>query len=276
MEMIFRNPKAFARFAQAKDAIEATSNPEDIVPSWMTDRLNIRLPFSVPGGQMYLMPDMPIKDLNVIGNWNDALGMINPVIKTPVELTMDTKLYFGQSSPFQGLVQMPGYMETTGLGSAAEALGFAQRDSSGKLMIQDKYLYALEQYFPFFGRSRRLLPSEPRYQDRLPVTVLNTLFGLSIRANTVSDKSGEIYARQRKIDQMATELQKLGYGGYDYWQKQVALASKPTAADKRPYLTLLQPKGGLPAGSPFTNVPTTGNGLAAALAQYAAQTGRTQ
>lgn len=276
MEMIFRNPKAFARFAQAKDAIEASSNPEDLVPSWMTDRLNIRMPFSIPGGQMYLMPDMPIKDLNILGNWNDALGMINPVLKTPVEMAMDTKLYFGQSAPFIGLVQMPSYMETTGLASAAETLGFAQRSSDGNLMIQDKYLYAIEQFFPFFGRARRLLPNEPRYQDRLPVTVLNTLFGLSLRANTTSDKQGEVYARQRRVDQLAEDLQKLGYGGYDYWQKQVALASKPTAEDKRPYLTLLQPKGGLPSSSPFTNVSSTGNSLAAALASYVAQNGSPQ
>jgi hypothetical protein len=55
---------------------------------------------------------------------------------------------------------------------------------------------------------------------------------------------------------LAEDLQKLGYGGYDYWQKQVAMASKPTPEDKRPYLTLLEPKGGLPADSPFTNVST--------------------
>lgn len=276
MEMIFRNPKAFARFAQAKDAIEATSNPEDLVPSWMTDRLNIRLPFSIPGGQMYLLPDMPIKDLNVLGNWNDALGMINPVLKTPVELTMDTKLYFGQSAPFVGLVQLPSYMEATGLGAAAESLGFAQRSADGKLMMQDKYLYALEQFMPFLGRSRRLLPNEPKYQDRLPVTVLNTLFGLSLRANTTGDQQGEVSFRQRKVDQLATDLQKLGYGGYDYWQKQVAMASKPAATDKRPYLTLLQPKGGLPSSSPYTNVSSTGNDLAKAFAQYFAQNGSSQ
>lgn len=257
MEMVFRNPKAFARYVETKDAIEAASSPEDLLPSWMTDRMNIRLPFSLPGGQMYVMPDMPIKDLNVLGNWNDLLGQINPVIKTPVEMAMDSKMYFGQSAPFQGLVQVPDTYEKVGLGSAMEMLGFAERDANGNLMAQDKYLYAMEQFFPLMGRARRLLPDEPRYQDRLPVTVLNTLFGLSLRANTQSDKYGEVKYRQKKIDQMAEDLQKLGYGGYDYWQKQVALASKPTATDKRPYLTLLQPKGGLPTGSPFTNVAST-------------------
>jgi hypothetical protein len=257
MEMVFRNPKAYARYVEAKDSIEAVSDPEDLLPAWMSDRMNIRLPFALPGGQSYVMPDMPIKDLNALGNWNDLLGMVNPVIKTPVEMVMDTKLYFGQSSPFLGYVQVPSTYEKVGLGAAMETLGFAKRDINGNLMAQDKYMYALEQFFPLMGRARRLLPDEPRYQDRLPVTVLNTLFGLSLRVNTQSDKYGEIRGRQKKIDKMAEELQKLGYGGYDYWQKQVALATKPTPTDKRPYLTLLQPKGGLPTNSPFTNVSST-------------------
>jgi hypothetical protein len=216
--------------------------------------MNIRLPFALPGGQSYLMPDMPIKDLNVLGNWNDLLGQANPVLKTPVEMVMDRTLYFCESSPFYGYVQFPTPYEKAGLGVAMEALGFAERDINGNLMAQDKYLYAMEQFFPLLGRAKRLLPDEPRYQDRLPVTVLNMAFGLSLRANTESDRYGEIRNRQKKIDKMAEELQKLGYGGYDYWQKQIALATKPTAADKRPYLTLLEPKGGLPSDSPFTNV----------------------
>lgn len=257
MEMIFRNPKAYARYAEAKDAIEVTSDPEDLVPAWMTDRMNIRLPFSLPGGQTYILPDMPVKDLNVLGNWNDLLGQINPVIKTPVEMTMDTKLYFGESAPFLGYVQVPEIYEKAGIGTAMEILGYAKRDANGKLMAEDKHLYAMEQFFPLLGRAKRLLPDEPRYQDRLPVTVVNMLLGTSLRANTESDKYGAVRAKQEKIDKMAEELSRLGYGGYDYWKKQVALASKPTPEDKRPYLTLLQPKGGLPVDSPFTNVSST-------------------
>ena len=257
MEMVFKNPKAYARYVEAKDAIEAVSNPEDLMPSWMKDRMSIRLPFALPGGQTYLMPDMPIKDLNVLGNLNDLVGQVNPVIKTPFEMMTNRKMYFGESAPFSGLVQMPTTYEKTGLGIAMEALGLAKRDVNGNLMVEDRNLYAIEQFFPFFGRARRLLPNEPKYQDRLPITVLNTLFGLSLRTNTKADQMGELRFRQQKIDNMAQELMKLGYGGYDYWQKQIAMASKPSSTDVRPYLTLIQPKGGLPASSPFTNVSGT-------------------
>jgi hypothetical protein len=153
---------------------------------------------------------------------------------------------------------MPDVYQTAGIGAAMEALGFAKRDKDGKLLVQDKQLYALEQFMPLFGRARRLLPSEEKHQDRLPVQVVNLLFGLSLRANTKSDKAGELYKRQSELDKLAETLSDLGYGGYEYWRKQVTLASKPTSTDKRPYLTLLQPKGGLPMNSPFTNVASSG------------------
>lgn len=264
LEMIFRNPKAYNRYTIFKDSIEAASDGEDIVPSWIADRMSIRLPWTLPGGQMYVLPDLPIKDLNILTNYNELIGSVNPVIKTPIEMLMDTKLYFGKSQQFQGYVQMPDVYQTAGLGAAMEALGFAKRDKDGKLLVQDKQLYALEQFLPFFGRARRLLPSEEKYQDRLPVQVVNTLFGLSLRANTKSDKAGELYKRQAELDKLAEELSDLGWGGYEYWRKQVTLASKPTDADKKPYLALLQPKGGLSYNSPYTNVSKSGTDWQAA------------
>jgi hypothetical protein len=104
------------------------------------------------------------------------------------------------------------------------------------------------------GRARRLLPTEPRYQDRLPTTIIDFLFGAGLRTNTQSDIRGELTARQKRVDAIASNLQKLGYGGYQTWTKQVATSRKPTSADKRPYLTLIQPKGGLGKDSPYTNV----------------------
>ena len=273
MELVFKNPKAFARYAQARDTIEAVSDGEEIVPSWMTDRLSIRLPWSIPGGQMYVLPDMPIKDLNVLGNWNELLSQINPIIKTPIESVMDTKLFFGKSAPFLGKVQVPIAYNAVGLGAAMEALGFATRNEEGTLVAEDKHLYVLEQFLPFMGRARRLLPNEPKHQDRLPLTVVNTLLGLGLRANTVSDKTGEIMKRQKSVDEMAENLQKLGYGGYSYWKKQIITSRKPSATDKRPFLTLLQPKGGLNANSPYTNVNSGGTDWAAILSRMASANG---
>ena len=255
MEMILRNPKAYSHYNIFAHNINAASDPEDIVPSWMRDRMAIRLPFSTDGGNMYVLPDLPLNSLQLIGNLDELGGQINPVIKTPIEMALDRKLYFGSSAPFrEGYVQFPAAYKL--LAPAMEAAGFAVRDANGNLMARDKHLYAIEQFMPFFGRARRLLPDEEKYQDRLPTTVINFLFGAGLRTNTDADKRGEILYRQQVVDQIAKDLKSLNWGGYEQWTKQVAVSRKPTEQDKRPYLSLLEPKGGLPNDTPYTSVPS--------------------
>lgn len=252
MEGVFRNPKAFSHYAELKSNIEAQSTPEDLIPGWMRDGGAIRLPWSLPGGGTYLMPDMPFKTLGALADPKQFLGNINPLLKLPVEQAMGYKMYMGKSAPFQGQVEMPAYMKP--IAPLLNLIGQAKTTESGQQMVNDKTLYALEQMWPALGRARRLVPSEQRYQDRLPVTWANFLFGASMRVNTDSDKAGELYARQGEVDKIAQELQDLGYGGYDYWRKQVAMSAKAGPNDKRPYLTLLKPKGGLGPNSVYSNV----------------------
>lgn len=265
MEMFVRNPKAYNHYNIFAKNIEAASDPEDIVPSWMRDRMAVRLPWDTSGGKMYALPDLPLNSLQLIGNLDELGGQINPVIKTPIEMALDRKVYFGKSAPFrEGMVAVPSVFKP--FAAALQAVGLAQRGKDGQVYTRDKYLYAIEQFMPFMGRARRLLPDEAKYQDRLPTTVVNFLFGAGLRTNTESDKAGELYYRQQVVDQIAKDLKTLGFGGYVTWSKQVAVSRKPTEKDKNPYLTLIAPKGGLPANSPYTNVPqkmSTGQMLAA-------------
>ncbi len=255
MEMLFRNPKAYNRYNIFKANIESVTPEEDLVPTWMKDRLNIRLPFSNKDGQMYVLPDLPFTSLNMFTNVDELAGQINPVIKTPVEMLMDRKMYFGKSAPFkEGYVQMPDILTKTGIAQVMGLTGLAEKDKSGNFMTRDKTLYAVEQFLPFFGRMRRLLPSEKKYDERAATTWINFLFGTGLRTNTMTDKSSELYFRQRSVDQIAKDLNSLGYGGYTYWNKRVETSRKPGENDKRPYLTLNQPKGGLGFNSPYTNV----------------------
>ena len=273
MEMLFKNPKAYNRYNIFKKNIESVTPEEDLVPSWMRDRLNIRLPFTNKDGQMYILPDLPFTSLNMFTNADELAGQINPVLKTPVEMLMDRKLYFGRSAPFtEGYVQMPDVLTKTGIAHVMAAAGLAERDKNGNFMTRDKTLYAAEQFLPFFGRMRRLLPSEKKYDERAATTWLNFLFGTGLRTNTMTDKSSELYFRQRSVDQIAKDLNSLGYGGYTYWNKRVELSRKPTASDKNPYLTLNQPKGGLGFDSPYTNV--RGQTDFAALAQALSSSGK--
>lgn len=255
MEMLFRNPKAYNRYNIFKKNIESVTPEEDLVPTWMKDRLNIRLPFTNKDGQMYILPDLPFTSLNMFTNADELAGQINPVLKTPVEMLMDRKMYFGKSAPFkEGYVQMPDILTKTGIAQVMGVVGLAEQDKQGNYMTRDKTLYAAEQFLPFFGRMRRLLPSEKKYDERAATTWINFLFGTGLRTNTMTDKSSEIYFRQRSVDQIAKDLNSLGYGGYTYWDKRVETSRKPKDTDKRPYLTLNQPKGGLGAGSAYTNV----------------------
>ncbi len=255
MEMLFKNPKAYNRYNIFKKNIESVTPEEDLVPSWMRDRLNIRLPFTNKDGQMYILPDLPFTSLNMFTNVDELAGQINPVIKTPIEMLMNRKMYFGKSVPFkEGYVQMPDVLTKTGIAQVMGAAGLAERDNNGNFMTRDKTLYAVEQFLPFFGRMRRLLPSEKKYDERAATTWINFLFGTGLRTNTMTDRSSEIYYRQRSVDQIAKDLNSLGYGGYTYWNKRVETSRKPGPNDKRPYLTLNQPKGGLGANSAYTNV----------------------
>ena len=267
MEMLFRNPKAYNRYNIFKKNIESVTPEEDLVPTWMKDRLNIRLPFTNKDGQMYIMPDLPFTSLNIFTNADELAGQINPVLKTPIEMMMDRKMYFGKSAPFkEGYVQMPDILTKTGIAQVMGVVGLAEQDKQGNYMTRDKTLYAAEQFLPFFGRMRRLLPSEKKYDERAATTWLNFLFGTGLRTNTMTDKSSELYFRQRSVDQIAKDLNSLGYGGYTYWNKRVETSRKPKDTDKRPYLTLNQPKGGLPYNSPYTNVRGSNTQLAAAIA----------
>jgi hypothetical protein len=266
MEMLFKNPKAYNRYNIFKKNIESVTPEEDLVPTWMKDRLNIRLPFTSKDGQMYILPDLPFTSLNMFTNVDELAGQINPVIKTPVELLMNRKMYFGKSAPFkEGYVQMPDMLTKTGIAQAMYLVGLAERDIDGKFLTRDKTLYAAEQFLPFFGRMRRLLPSEKKYDERAVTTWINFLFGTGLRTNTMTDRSSEIYYRQRSVDDIAKDLNSLGYGGYTYWDKRVETSRKPKDTDKRPYLTLNQPKGGLPYDSPYTNVSGSNAAAVAAI-----------
>jgi hypothetical protein len=255
MEMLFKNPKAYNRYQIFKSNIEAVTPEEDLVPTWMKDRLNIRLPFTNKDGQMYILPDLPFTSLNMFTNADELAGQINPVIKTPIEMLMNRKMYFGKSIPFkEGYVQMPDILTKTGIAQVMGLTGLAEKDQSGNFMTRDKTLYAVEQFLPFFGRMRRLLPSEKKYDERAATTWINFLFGAGLRTNTMTDRSSELYFRQRSVDEIAKDLNSLGYGGYTYWDKRVETSRKPGPNDKRPYLTLNQPKGGLGPNSAYTNV----------------------
>jgi hypothetical protein len=252
IEMLIRKPKVYAHLGMLQDNIQNLSPQEDLVPSWFGDMGGIRLPFSNPMGErMYMMPNLPMQDLNKLMNPKAVLGEINPLLKMPVEMLQQKQLYNGQEFR-KGFVEVPKTWEQLGIGKLLEMAGQAHKGKDGQLQTRDSTLYALESFMPLLGRTRRALPSEEKYQRRAVTSWMSMVLGLSFRSNTVQDQAGELYRRNATVDKINSDLQSLGYGGYRTKSRDLAVTTAPSKTDKSPYLMTVAPKGGLPSGSPYT------------------------
>jgi hypothetical protein len=208
IEGMLRKPRMYSRYMSAKRSVEATNEEEGLVPSWYKDTLTIHL-----GDGNYLFPELPFKDLNVLGNPQQALGMVSPVIKTPIEILMGKRVYNGQEFR-PGYTKVPGAYESMGLGRGLETLGLATRGTDGELMARESTLYGVEQFMPLLGRARRLFPDEEKYQQRLTTSYLSIMFGVGARTNTEVDQENELWARARGLDRLAEDAYTLGHDTY--------------------------------------------------------------
>jgi hypothetical protein len=216
--MLVKQPQKYGRYLQLKQNLESFSEDDPIVPQWFKDQYSIRLPFGGEDGQgMYLFPDAPFKSAFQMADPRQLLGSVNPIIKTPVELSTGSKVW--NQVPFTNeSAEIPSSWGGQPMGAALAAVGLASKGKNGQYYMQDKHAYVMEQFMPLLGRARRLAPSEQKYQDRAVTSWVSFLSGFSVRTNTQSDQRSELYRRRQHLDQMAESLQSLGYGGYDTWQ----------------------------------------------------------
>lgn len=257
VEMLFQKPVAYARIGYIQDNIERLSPQEDLVPAWFSEVGGFRLPFTNPTGeQLYMMPDLPPLDLRKVVNPQEWLGEINPVLKVPLELQFNRQLYNKQEFR-KGYVPFPEAWNKLGIGAITDALGKSKIDANGQRVGRDSDMYALESFMPLLGRVRRLFPSEDKYSRRVVATWASLVFGLGFRANTESDKKGELYRRSKRVESINTDLQGMSYGGYKTLSKDIAMGSAAKENEKSPYVMAVEPKYGLPFGSAYT-MPTQG------------------
>lgn len=219
IEAVLTKPKAYSRIATIKRNIEKGESEDGIVPQWMLEEGGFQLPF---GDDLWVVPDLPIKDLNNLNDPRRALSNLNPLVKLPVEITTNKQLW--NDRPFrEGYVGVPLTHQALGIGTALEAVGMARRDKDGNLVTRDSFLYAIDQFMPLIGRSRRMVPSEQKYQDRLATTWINFAFGLGLRTNTAAEQTGELKRRAGKVDALAEDMESLGYGGYYQYTSDVPI-----------------------------------------------------
>lgn len=198
IEMMARNPKVYTRTAFVTRNVNAQSSPDPVVPEYFSKLAPMmRLPWMTGGGHMYLTPDLPVRDLQLLepgGRFQvgtplrNAMSMVTPVIKTPIEM-------FGNKQFFKDIPlasdkyvppPMPALM-AKGLMPVLKASGVVH-ERDGQLLMSEKDAYALTQGIPLLGQYRRLFPNEPKYQRRAMSSWLSFI-GIGMRSNTLDEQA---------------------------------------------------------------------------------------
>lgn len=94
LEKLITNPgKMTALYKLVENAKAAHGTEEDDTPAWMKSELAIPL-----GDNKHLMLDLPLTQLSMLGGektLKNALGMISPLAKIPIELAMGRQIFSG-------------------------------------------------------------------------------------------------------------------------------------------------------------------------------------
>ena len=214
IESIGNRPAAWSRLRQIKGELEYASEAEGVVPDYFMENLGIRLPWRMDGSQLYVLPDMPFKDLNRWMKSDDRpitglkpLDMATrafaeaafPYAKLPIELWAGKQFF--ADLPLKGRFQNvpPSYANIPGLMPILGGLGKAEKNRKGEWKMTDSDLYVLDQMMPFMGRLRRLIPGEEKYEKRWLTPFMSTMFGGGLRANTPEEQRNQLIRMQREL-----------------------------------------------------------------------------
>ena len=220
VESIGKKPRAWARLQQVKEELELTSPMENMVPDYFGANMGIRLPFTKGGNRVYVLPDLPFRDMQKItkdmDNFLDVPGLVEgtgrlalestmPPVKLPIELMMGKQVFGG--IPFSGRYQQaPIWANTPVVKQALLLTGLAKQSKGGRLVMTDKQMYSVDQFLPLIGRIRRLIPNERAKQDAALTTWMNTFLGTGLRVNTPLTKRSEFIRRQRETQKMLQDI----------------------------------------------------------------------
>jgi len=219
-----------------KRNLELQSEPDDTVPSYFEEIGAIRTPIGEPnGGKWYFTPDLPslrfredlLGAIGVDDQGFDPLRLLSdagPLVKTPVELAVNRQLFTGipfKNRPYDfdengkpipreapSWAQLPGVSQVAGLLPGVQQVG-------DTMTMQDNTQYALEGLWPLMGRATRLLPNQPKYEERVLQSRLS-FAGVPVRQNTEQSIQGELYRQQKLSEKERTDaarrqlLQELG------------------------------------------------------------------
>lgn len=236
LEMMAKQPGKFADYMHVVRNVSADNDDSTVIPSYYSELGAFRPenpitgePLSMGGESVYLMPDLPLRDLSEFfrpdeivreARQGDVRGTIdaglqfaeqsasslNPFLKAGIESFAGKSLFKGipldedYSRAPDTWTHVPGLLETM------DVLGLAEHTVDGGWVMKGRHAQLLEGLVPPLGRLRRAIPSEERYQSRHTSSLLSLLIGASIRVATVDEQRNEFYRRNDIVQQLLKEL----------------------------------------------------------------------
>lgn len=194
------NPRPYAIYQSFKRNLTGEDEGQ-ITPSWITEQGGFRV-----SGNTYLMPDLGFNRLGQqvaqLGDLPRLLSQANPLIRLPIELAGDRKLYTGQQFKDEP-VEVSGGVAAL-LQPLLQIAGYGQTAPDGRQFVDEKALYALQNLVPFLAQGERLLPSTEGGQER-QMQAWASYFGAPVRNVTERQQQGELYSRLRELQNVTNQ-----------------------------------------------------------------------
>ena len=200
------NPRAYAVYNSFVRNMDQ-SEEGDMVPSYMKEQGAFKI-----GGRTWLQPDLPMSRVNQqlaeLAQPNRLLSYVNPLLRLPIELAGNTKLYTGQ----QFDTDPQDLTLASKLASPLLALtGQLQQDATGGIKTSEKANYALMNLLPPFATAERLFPQTGQYAQKRAASTASW-FGLPIRNVSPEMENKEDKSRAYAMQQYLQRQKALGFG----------------------------------------------------------------
>lgn len=225
-QMLLESPRTYAHWNSVRRNINEASEQDAVVPAYFADIGAMRLPFKQGGGHTYYVPDLPLKDLNILTSPIDALrngegdtgsrfvqafsepiSQMTPLISGPVEWMLGKQIYKGLPLRDDRAIALSD-LHIPDWATAPLLLTPLVKKVNGRNAMTERDFYILDKMMPILGRYRRLGGSnEKKQRDKLMSRLISFFAGTQVRTNNLEDQKIANY-----LSSLETKRQKsLGY-----------------------------------------------------------------
>jgi len=229
LEQSFRNPARMHRYVYAmnrmEDSLQGDMQDLDSVPEWIQTGGGIPVNmFGADGQHGWLTLDLPprvlmetinpmtqpdMSPLERVGAALQPIGnMMSPLIKAPIEMTMNRNIFQGYSYkgdfkqvpfPFNNDLLMQPISLITGD-------NIARKTPDGNWVMKDSYLNSMRSLFPPLQSLSRVMPDTKRGQENRLASVMSWLLGIGLRHNSLEEQARQ---RRYRLQEQRRDLQDL-------------------------------------------------------------------